>query len=315
MRADRLVALLALLQTRGQMTASEVAAELEVSERTARRDLEALAMAGIPIYSQQGRNGGWRLLGGGRTDLSGLTSAEARALFLVAGPSSSATPEVRAALRKLVRALPEPFRESAQAASNAVVVDPVGWGRTVPSRPTPPHLDAVQAAVVDGVQLRLGYVARDGAATTRVVHPLGLACKVSTWYVIADTDAGLRTFRVERITSVAPTGDKVVRPDGFDLDAAWRMVTENVERSWATFTARGTADAAMLGILRGILGPRLRIGPAVGDGRVEIEVASSNVEALVGEIAGFGASVELVEPAEVRARLRTVAAELAAVYG
>ena len=109
MRADRLVAILMLLQTRGRVTAAEVADELEVSERTARRDLEALGIAGLPIYSVQGRGGGWRLLGGGRTDLSGLTAAEARALFLVAGPSS-ASPEVRAALRKLVRALPEPFR-------------------------------------------------------------------------------------------------------------------------------------------------------------------------------------------------------------
>src|SRR5438067_6222820 len=110
MRADRLVALLMLLQSRGHVTAGEVAQELEVSERTARRDLEALGLAGLPIYSRQGRGGGWQLAGGGRTDLSGLTAAEARALFLVAGPSSSATPEVKAALRKLVRALPETFR-------------------------------------------------------------------------------------------------------------------------------------------------------------------------------------------------------------
>ena len=89
MRADRLVATLLLLQSRGRVTAAEVAAELEVSERTARRDLEALAMAGIPVYSQQGRGGGWSLLGGSRTDLSGLTAAEAQALFLVAGPSSA----------------------------------------------------------------------------------------------------------------------------------------------------------------------------------------------------------------------------------
>src|SRR6476469_10950632 len=99
-RADRLVAILLLLQSRGQVTAAEVAAELEVSERTARRDLDALGVAGLPIYSRQGRNGGWQLLGGGRTDLSGLTAAEARALFLVAGPAS-APPEVRTALRKL----------------------------------------------------------------------------------------------------------------------------------------------------------------------------------------------------------------------
>src|SRR4051795_9693639 len=126
-RADRLVAILLLLQTRGQVTAAEVATELEVSERTARRDLEALGVAGLPIYSRQGRNGGWQLLGGARTDLSGLNAAEARALFLVAGPSSTATPDVKAALRKLVRALPESFRTRAEAAATAVVVDPTGW--------------------------------------------------------------------------------------------------------------------------------------------------------------------------------------------
>src|SRR6478609_4584576 len=116
MRADRLVAVLMLLQTRGRVTAGEVAAELEISERTARRDLDALAMAGLPVYSQPGRNGGWELLGGAKTDLSGLNAAEARALFLVAGPSP-ATPELKAALRKLVRALPEPFRADASGAA------------------------------------------------------------------------------------------------------------------------------------------------------------------------------------------------------
>ena len=105
MRADRLVAILLMLQTRGRVTAAEVATELEISERTARRDLDALGVAGLPVYSMQGRNGGWRLEGGGRTDLSGLTSAETQALFLLAGPRAT-TPELRAALRKLVRALP-----------------------------------------------------------------------------------------------------------------------------------------------------------------------------------------------------------------
>src|SRR5215207_300790 len=130
-----------MLQSRGQVTAAEVAAELEVSERTARRDLEALGIAGVPIYSRQGRNGGWQLLGGARTDLSGLNAAEARALFLVAGPSSTATPEVKAALRKLVRALPEPFRLEAEAASVAVVSDPLDWGSTMVNRPPPPALE------------------------------------------------------------------------------------------------------------------------------------------------------------------------------
>ncbi|MGI8755427.1 MAG: helix-turn-helix transcriptional regulator [Acidimicrobiales bacterium] len=170
MRADRLVAILLLLQQRDQVTAAEVAAELEVSERTARRDLDALGVAGLPIYSIQGRNGGWRLLGGGTTDLSGLTAPEARALFLVAGPASTATPEVRAALRKLVRALPEPFRADAEAASGAVVVDPGGWDGTAPYRsPAPPLLDAVQQAVIGAQQLHLTYIARDGTTSERAI--------------------------------------------------------------------------------------------------------------------------------------------------
>src|SRR3954452_5603614 len=173
MRADRLVAVLMLLQTRDRVTASDVAEELEISERTARRDLEALALAGVPLYSIQGRHGGWRLAGGGRTDLSGLNAAEARALFLVAGPSSEATPELRAALRKLVRALPEPLRNSAQTASRSVVIEPHGWDQPARARTAPPFLDRVQEAVVAGEQLVVGYVARDRATTRRVVHPLG----------------------------------------------------------------------------------------------------------------------------------------------
>src|SRR3954471_9664848 len=238
MRADRLVAILLLLQARGQVTAGEVAAELEISERTARRDLDALGMAGLPVYSQQGRNGGGGR-GGGRTDLSGLTAQEAQALFLVAGPSSSATPEVKAALRKLMRALPEGFRDHAQAASGAVVVDPGGWDRAPGSGPpTPPLLDVVQQAVIEGSQLELAYIARDGEATTRVIHPLGLATKGPQWYLVADTTRGLRTFRVDRMQTVVATGERVVRPDGFDLADAWRMITGKVDELRAPLRAR-----------------------------------------------------------------------------
>src|SRR5215207_5861709 len=160
MRADRLVATLLLLQARGRVTAAELAEELEISERTARRDLEALAMAGILVYSQAGRNGGWSLVGGARTDLSGLTAAEARTLFLVAGPSSAVTPEAKAALRKLVQALPETFRAEAEAAASAVVLDPARWGADAP--PTPPFLQPLQQAVLQERQVRLGYSDREG---------------------------------------------------------------------------------------------------------------------------------------------------------
>ena len=123
MRADRLIAVLLLLQTRGRMTVAEVARRLEVSERTARRDLEALGTAGVPVYSSPGRGGGWSLMGGGRTDLSGLTVEEARALFLAAGPATAAAPGVEAAPRKLPAALPAALRQGAEVAASAVVVD------------------------------------------------------------------------------------------------------------------------------------------------------------------------------------------------
>jgi predicted DNA-binding transcriptional regulator YafY len=313
MRADRLVAILLLLQTRGQVTAGEVARELEISERTARRDLEALGMAGLPIYSTQGRNGGWRLAGGGRTDLSGLTAAEAQALFLVGGPAA-ATPEVKAALRKLMRALPEPLRERAQAASSAVLVDPAGWDGIANVRRTPPHLDAVQRAVIDGEQIVLTYTARDRANTTRVVHPLGLAAKGAAWYLIADTDKGLRTFRVDRIDGVEPTGEPVQRPDGFDLEEAWRLITDEIDQKRAPLRARVIAAPEAVGWCRATLGARMRLGPPGPDGRVELEVRGHHPRSLAAEIAGFGALIEVIEPAELRDALAAIGAELVDRY-
>jgi predicted DNA-binding transcriptional regulator YafY len=313
-RADRLVAILLMLQAKGQVTAAEVAEELEVSERTARRDLEALGMAGLPIYSRQGRNGGWQLAGGGRTDLSGLTAAEARALFLVAGPASAATPEVKAALRKLVRALPEPFRPDAEAASTAVVVDPGGWDRPTRPRRSPPLLDAAQRAVVEGQQVTLGYTARDGSSTTRVVHPLGLAAKGSSWYLVASTDAGLRTFRVDRMTSVEPTGQPVVRPPGFDLGEAWRLITDEVDKRRAPVVARALVQPDWTWVCRSILGSRVRIGPTTADGRVEVELRGHSPRSLAAEVAGLGAVLEVLDPPEVRRHLADVAAELAGLY-
>lgn len=315
MRADRLVAILLMLQARGQVTAAEVAAELEVSERTARRDLDALGMAGLPIYSRQGRNGGWQLAGGGRTDLSGLTGPEARALFLVAGPSSAATPEVKAALRKLVRALPESFRTDAEAASSAVVVDPVGWDRPAVARRTPAHLEAVQRSVIEGQQVMLGYLARTRVASTRVVHPLGLAAKGTAWYLVAGTDAGLRTFRVDRITAVEPTGTAVVRPEGFDLRQAWRLIAEEIDQRRAPVQAYARADPAIVPWCRVLLGTRVRIGPAGPGGRVELELRGRNPRSLACELAGFGDRMEVLDPPEVRDHLAAIASQLAAVYG
>jgi predicted DNA-binding transcriptional regulator YafY len=313
MRADRLVALLLILQRRGQVTASQVAAELEISERTARRDLEALGMAGLPIYSTQGRNGGWQLLGGGRTDLSGLNAAEARALFLVAGPSSSVTPAVKAGLRKLLRALPESMRDEAENASSALIVDPSRWGQKSSEKPEPRWLEELQTAVITGEQITLSYVSPKGEPSTRIVHPLGIAAKGANWYLVGNTDAGMRTFRIDRVSSVAGTGLPALRPEGFELASAWKLITERFEEQ-RSVSARAHCDPAAIAPLRWVFGTNLRIGPPAANGRIELEISMADQRALVAKLAGFGAMIEVIEPAEFRTELARIGAELTNLY-
>ncbi len=315
MRVDRLVAILILLQRRGQVTAGEVAEELEVSERTARRDLEALVVAGVPIYSMRGRGGGWRLVGGARTDLSGLTAGEARALFMVAGQGSAGSPEARAALRKLVHALPEPFRAQAEAAGASFVVDPQRWGSAVVEDQPPVFLDDLQEAVIRGVQVRLGYTDREGAVSRRIVHPLGVVVKGPTWYLVAGTERGERTFRIDRVTAVEPTEDPVERPAGFDLAQRWRAIAAEVEVRRSPMAVQALCAPHGLGLLRMVTGDRLEVGDTAADGRVEVTVWGYSAYALAGELAGLVEWVEVTGPAEVRDQLAAIGQDLVAQYG
>ncbi|MGY1619577.1 helix-turn-helix transcriptional regulator [Geodermatophilus sp. SYSU D00691] len=313
MRADRLIAVLLLLQSKGRVTAAQVARDLEISERTARRDLEALGLAGVPVYSSPGRGGGWSLVGGARTDLTGLTVDEARALFLAAGSAVAAAPAVEAALRKLLGALPAPLREGARAAGEAVVVDAASWGRSAP--PEPPHLPALQRAVVDGEQVVLGYAGRAKAPSTRTVSPLGLVTKAGVWYLIAGTEAGVRTFRVGRVTAVTPTGAPVRRPDGFDLRAAWEASAGEVEQRRAGARVQALADPSLVPLLRRWSGPaQVAVGEPDPDGRVAVELAGPSVEVLAAQFAGFGHRLEITTP-EARPHLRRVADDLRRLYG
>lgn len=303
MRADRLVAALLVLQARGHVTAAELARELEVSERTARRDLEGLSMAGVPVYSQPGRGGGWELIGGARTDLSGLSADEARALFLIAGPAA-ATPDVRAALRKLVRALPVTFRAHAEAAGGAIVRDPAGWDQAEPA--PPPHLEMLQQAVIEGVQVELGYRRRDGHVSSRTVHPLGLVVKNNTWYLVAGTDAGQRTFRVSRVRSVLATARAVVRPDDFDLAGAWSSIVTTVDAQRAPITVRLRTDAGILDILRYIFGNRVGPGVEREDGLIDVELRAHSELMVARQLAGFADGIEVLSPDVVREHLADI---------
>jgi predicted DNA-binding transcriptional regulator YafY len=310
MRADRLVATLLLMQARGLVTAAELAEELEVSVATARRDLEALSAAGIPVYPQRGRGGGWALLGGARTDLSGLSYPEMQALFVLIGPAAAVSPDAKAALRKLMRALPESFRAQAQAASDAVVVDASRWG----DRPTVPAelLETLRTAIVGRDTLLVGY--RDGPP--RELDPWGLVDKDGIWYLIAGTPRGRRTYRVDRMTSAEPNGAGFEVPVDFDLAEAWTQISDELESRRSGTSAEVTIPDALVTPLRDVLGARHveRIGTPA-DGRARLRVTSNTPEMLARQLAGWAPEIDVLGPPQVRAALAAIGGDLASRYG
>lgn len=312
MRADRLVATLLLMQSRGRVTAAELAAELEVSVATARRDLEALSTAGIPVYPQPGRGGGWSLLGGARTDLSGLSAAEAQALFLLVGPAAAVAPEAKAALRKLVRALPDTFRADAEAAATAVVIDPNRWGEL--ERERSGMVETLQAAVVRRRKVRMVYTSRSRQRTERLVDPLGLVDKDEVWYLLAGTEKGRRTFRVDRIVEAVTTELPAERPEGFDLTEAWAEVVDQVEERRSGGVATVLIAARFLPVLRQQFGRQSEVVGTIDDGRVRVRLAAPMPVMIAQTLAGWGDMVEVEESDAVRAELARLGAELVARY-
>lgn len=319
MRADRLVSLLLLVQARGRVTASEVAEELEISQRTARRDLDALAMAGVPIYSSRGRGGGWSLVGGARTDLTGMSSVEARALVLAAnvgGSSGSAVGPLDAALRKLVQAMPEPFRAEARATSDAIHVDPNRWsGPTIGEQP--PFLEPLQAAVIQGRQVELGYQSPGREPSLRRVHPLGLVTKAGVWYLVAGTAAGQRTFRVGRVQSVDVFDEVVERPTDFDLGAAWDGIKETfgAQLSSVDIVAEAILEGWALGPLRSLPSSRLEVVDEEPGGAYRVLLSARSVNLLAYGFAGLGPGAVVLSPPEVLEALALIGQDLVDAYG
>ncbi|MGC4190737.1 MAG: WYL domain-containing protein [Thermomicrobiales bacterium] len=310
MRADRLISILLLMQARDRVTAADLAAELGISLATARRDLEALSLAGVPVYAQPGRNGGWSLVGGARTDLTGLTSDEANALFLLLGPASNTNDATQSALRKLLQALPTPFREEAARAAQATVIDRAMWDHREDHEP--PFLKTVQTAIVQRRQLRIGYANRTGERSSRTVHPLGTIRKGRIWYLIARTDAGERTFRIDRINKAELTALPADMPDGFDLGSAWERTVEEVERQRATTTARIRVPARFAEVLRDRFGAQLHIPASAPhpDGTIDLLVSAPEPFMLASQLAGWGKMVTVLEPESVRAELARIGREL-----
>jgi predicted DNA-binding transcriptional regulator YafY len=309
-----MIATLLLMQARGRVTAAELAAELEVSVATARRDLEALSAAGVPVYPQPGRGGGWSLVGGARTDLSGLTASESQALFLLLGPASVSA-EARSAVRKLLRALPGTFQSDAEAAAAAVRLDESGWGEL--GRERPAEVDVVQQSIIDRRRIAVDYRNRAGRSSTVLLSPLGLVRKDDLWYLLAvrRDEPEVRTYRMDRVASVTATDEPAVRPDDFDLAAEWRRVVDFVERQRSLVSATVRIERRHLSVLRSHFGRYLEVvGDGPGGDTVEVTVAAHTARSVAEQLAGWGAMIDVLEPDAVRHELARIGTELSNAY-
>ncbi|WEV27022.1 WYL domain-containing protein [Streptomyces sp. 71268] len=259
MKSDRLLSILLLLQTRARVPAAELAERLEVSVRTIYRDVESLSAAGVPVYAERGRHGGISLLPGYRTDVTGLTSHEARALFALTAPGSHSAlgldGALRSALRKVMVALPAPHRPTAELASRRILIDPDRWM----SGPRPPvDLNALETAVFTDRRLRLRY--RHSGATrshTYTVDPYGLVAKAGTWYLVADRGGAPRLFRADRIVTATVTDAPARRRPGVELADAWESLRREVEERPVAVRVRARVRRSRLDMLVRIVGSLL----------------------------------------------------------
>jgi predicted DNA-binding transcriptional regulator YafY len=320
MRASRLVALLLLLQTRGQMTAAQLARELEVSQRTIFRDVDALSASGVPIYAERGPLGGVRLVDGYRTRLTGMTPEEADALFLSGLPGPAAElglgTVMTAARLKVLAALPSELRARASRLVERFHLDAAGWFR---SSDSVPHLPALSQGVWDARRMRIGY-RRGEQVVDRVVDPLGVVLKAGAWYLVAMADGQTRTYRASRVTAVELLDESFERPPGFDLAAYWADTTAAYERGVPRVEVRALVRHDRVGQLYDAVGEAstVTIGDAADGGApagwLPVTMTLDWPEEVAGRLLAMGADLEVIEPVDLRRRITGVAAAVAELY-
>ncbi|MFF4089000.1 helix-turn-helix transcriptional regulator [Streptomyces nigra] len=322
MSASRLLSVLLLLQSRGRLPARGIADELGVSVRTAYRDLARLQAAGVPVYAEPGPGGGYQLLDGYRTRLTGLSEGEARALLFAGLPHAAAdlglAAEVTAARLKLLAALPTGLREEAARTAAVFHVDAPGWYREPEQAP---HLtllvDAVRTGHTVDVRYRRWRVPQE---VQRRLRPYGLVLKSGVWYLVAATDRGMATYRVAHIIDARVGDERFDRPQDFDLGAHW-------DSYLADFQARRYTGEATIR-----LSPRGRrrlpdnVAPEVvravdstatavpGTEWVEAVIPIEGVEHARGELLRLGEDVEVVAPLELRRAMAATVRLLARTY-
>ncbi len=322
MKSDRLLSLLLLLQTHGQMPATDLAERLEVSVRTIFRDVEALSAAGVPVYAERGCNGGIALLPGYRTDVTGLTADEARALFVLVTDRAHADlglgQAIGSALRKVMAAVPAPFRGDADLASRRILIDPVRW-RGSPQELTV-DLGVLQAAVFNDRRLRLRYRhGRDAQIRSYTLDPYGLVSKAGIWYLIADHRGKPMMFRADRMLSATVTEDPVQRRSGVELAELWESLRYRVDNVPTPVSVTVKVQRPMLAKFLALHGAELAAPPpqepadTESTDPVRLEVRFHSLR-LAEQLLLFGPAVEVLQPAELREALVRRAQETIALY-
>jgi predicted DNA-binding transcriptional regulator YafY len=324
MRASRLISILLLLQVHGRMSADELAAALEVSPRTIYRDADALAAAGIPVYGEAGHGGGYRLLAGFRTRLTGLTPGEAGSLGLASLPRAAADlglePEARAAWIKMVAALPVPLQRAATEFDDWVHLDVPAWYHEASRTPA---LAGLTEAIRQRRVARIRYLRwAEPHEVTRSVRPHGLVLKGGHWYLVAQHRGGMRTYRVDRVEQLELLPAMFERVAGFRLAAYWEQYLRQLDERRHTGTATlrmsrsafellpHTADPAVAEAARRTATP-VREADAEW---VEVVVPTESLDPAAAEILRLGTEVEVLAPAELRDRVAETARTLADRY-
>ncbi|GHI04801.1 DNA-binding transcriptional regulator [Streptomyces cellostaticus] len=318
MKSDRLLSILLLLQTRGRVPARELAERLEVSVRTIYRDIEALSASGVPVYAERGRHGGIELLAGFRTDVTGLTADESRALFILAAQGAHAALGLDAALgsalRKVMAALPAPHRPAAEVTSRRILVDATRW-RSGPQQAV--DLEVLQDAVFSDRRLKLRYRhSGEREPRTYTVDPYGLVAKAGVWYLVADRRGAPRLFRADRVRSARLLDEPVRRRTGVELADVWEVLRRQVEerpQDGIDVTVRIRRER--LDMFQRMTAAQLTELPD-DDGESDWVTARLSYPALraVRQLLAFSDQVEILDPPEARAELVRAARSVTALY-
>jgi predicted DNA-binding transcriptional regulator YafY len=321
MRASRLLSLLLLLQTRGRMTAEQLARELEVSVRTIYRDVDALSAAGVPVYGDAGHDGGYQLLGGYRTRLTGLTGPEAETLFLSGLPGPAAElglgNVLAAATLKLRAALPASLRESADRLSERFYLDAPGWYRT--SADTE-FLPMVASAVWERQVIRVRYRRwKEPTEVERTIEPHGLVLKAGTWYVAARCDGSFRTYRVDQITDAQASGESFAPAPDFELETYWHGYLagfhERLHTGHALIAISPGGAQRMRGLLpAAVVTAVLETGTVRPDGWIQATVPIESPSQALADFLRLGPDLEVLGPADLRERLIGTCRAMVALY-